>query len=174
MRVRTPRPTLYVKSTLEGARVRNLLVAKGLPAEVVEITCPEQEDALAEINAEGVYPVLVDRELVVYGPALDEYVHERWPGPQLMPQEPIARAQARMLALWVKGWYGRSRQEQLAHLRGVEAVFQPGNKYFFGDQPTVVDIALAPLLTSGDFEPATTIFARYISRLTPDAIRLAA
>jgi len=170
----TYRPTLYVKSTLEDARLRALLEVKGAPAEVIEVTTPAQEIALAELNTERVYPVLIDRELVVYGSALDEYINERWPGPSLVPQEPIHRAQARMLVEWVKQWYRLPQHQQHAHLRSVEEVFQRGNKFFFGEQVTIVDVALAPLLASDDYEPTTTSFADYMARLSPASLRMAA
>lgn len=170
----TYRPTLYVKSTFEDARVTALLQAKGSPAEVIVVSTPEQEIALAEINTDQIYPLLIDRDLVVYGVALDEYVHERWPGPQLIPHEPINRAQARMLTEWIKQWYTKPQAERHSHLNSVEAVFKNGNKFFFGDQFTIVDIALLPLLSDGEYDPSSVSFANYIERLSSDQLRAAA
>lgn len=174
MSVLTSKPTLYATDTLESKRVRAMLGEKGKPIEVVRVT-DEIKEALDEINAEGVYPLLVDRGLVAYGHALEEFIHERWPGPQLLPLDPLQRAQARMLAELIRSWYGLDGFAKMKHLREVESAFEPTHRFFFGPQVSVVDIALIPLLHDFPFRPLSQHFAQYIERLQSlDAYREAA
>lgn len=165
MPIRAIRPTLYVKRTLEDERVRALLFEKDSSIRVEVVDDPEQEASLAEINTENVYPILIDRNLAIYGRPLDEFIHERWPCPQLLPDEPKQRAYARMLEQWICSWYSKPPAERLASLREVEHSFRRDHRYFFGHQLSIVDVALRPLLRVDDYDPATPHFADYIDRL---------
>lgn len=162
----TARPTLYVKRTLEDERVRALLHEKGDPIEVIFVDEPEQEIALADVNVDQTYPVLVERTLVAYGTALDEYIHERWLGPQLLPHEPFRRAQARMLEGMIKRWYSLPSFELCDRIAEVEKVYEPSHLYFFGEQYTIVDVALLPLFKLDVYDPHTAAFADYMDRVS--------
>ncbi len=164
MSLSASRPTLYVSESLESQRVTALFAEKGSPVPVVYLD-HEVEKLLNAADVGGRYPVLVDRGLVVFGSPLDEYIHERWPGPQLLPIDPIHRAQARMLENWVREWYDADGFAKTKHLREVESVFDANNKFFFGPQVSVVDVALIPLLRSFPYKPLSPAFGRYIERL---------
>lgn len=159
------RPALYVKATREDTRLRALFAEKGNPVDITVISSPEQEIALSEVNVDNVYPVLVDRHLILYGSALDEYVHERWPGPQLLPTDPTHRAYARMLEGYIRRWYSLPEPEVTKYLTGVEKLYDAKNTYFLGRLITVVDIALLPLVCNDAYDPETVAFADYIDRL---------
>lgn len=175
MGIWTAKPTLYTKPGLESERVRALLAEKGSPVEVVEVTTAAQEEALSEVNVDGVFPILIDKGLVAYGHALDEYIHERWPGPQLIPTTPMQRAHARMLAGWIKEWYGLNSSEQNDRLLEVEHSYDASNRWFLGTTLSIVDIALMPLLFRRTYAPVTLGFSQYIERLMgQDAFKAAA
>lgn len=161
----TSRPTLYVKQSLEDQRLRALLAEKGDPIEIVEVNSAQHELNLLDVNVDRVYPVLIERTLVAYGTPLDEYIHERWPGPQLLPLDPYRRAQARMLEGMIKKWYGLQSFELCDRIADVEKVFDPTHNYFFGSQFSIVDVALLPLFKLDVYDPATAAFSDYMDRV---------
>ena len=81
-----------------GERVRIACALKRIDYEYVSI----QDigwDAYIQINPQGLLPTLqVDGALIVQSTAILEYIEERFPTPALLPEAPIARAQARAVA----------------------------------------------------------------------------
>jgi stringent starvation protein A len=165
----TSEPVAYTNSDYEGHRIR-LLIAEKHARVVTRINdVDEFPESLAEVNPDNIYPVLIDKNLVCYGSALEELLHERFPSPTLLPVDPIKRAQVRMLANQVRNWYSLPRQELNARLLEVEEFFEHiPTLYMAGNVISIVDVALIPLLHEavqlGTFIPGPH-FQRYIQRV---------
>jgi RNA polymerase-associated protein len=112
----------------------------------IELRPGRASDYLLAVNTSHVYPVLIDKNLLCHGAALEEMLHERYPAPMLLPADPIRRAQHRMLANQVRSWYSLTAAELAERLREVVAAYDGTTEFFLADHLTVVDIALAPLL----------------------------
>ena len=109
----------------------------------------------------GRVPVLVERDLILYeSNIINEYIDDRFPHPQLMPADPVMRARARL-------FLHRFEQELFCHIDSVEdgnpkavekarttirdnlTVIAPvfaKQKYMLGDEFSMLDVAIAPLL----------------------------
>lgn len=143
-------------------RCRFVLFEKGMDFEVRDVDLFQKTDDILMMNPYGQLPILVDRDLVLYeSNIINEYIDERFPHPQLMPADPVMRARVRLMLLTferelfvhVQTLENASRQsehalaakkigEQLTQLAPIFA----HNKYMLGDDFTMPDIALAPLL----------------------------
>ncbi|MER2554072.1 MAG: glutathione S-transferase N-terminal domain-containing protein [Thauera sp.] len=141
-------------------RCRIVLFEKGMDFEVIDVDLYNKPEDIAIINPYNRVPVLVDRDLVLYeANIINEYIDERFPHPQLMPPDPIMRARARQLLHTFE-------QELFTHLEALEAA-QKGidkvrthvrdhltqlapvfskQKYMLGDEFSMLDVAIAPLL----------------------------
>ena len=141
-------------------RCRIVLFEKGMDFEVIDVDLYNKPEDIAVINPYNRVPVLVDRDLVLYeANIINEYIDERFPHPQLMPPDPIMRARARQLLHTFE-------QELFTHLEALEAA-QKGvdkvrthvrdhltqlapvftkQKYMLGDEFSMLDVAIAPLL----------------------------
>lgn len=141
-------------------RCRIVLYEKGMDFEVIDVDLFNKPEDIAVINPYNRVPVLVDRDLVLYeSNIINEYIDERFPHPQLMPPDPIMRARARQLLHTFE-------QELFTHLAALEAnqkgvdkvrahvrdhltqlapVFAK-QKYMLGDEFSMLDVAIAPLL----------------------------
>ncbi|MGB6155107.1 MAG: glutathione binding-like protein, partial [Castellaniella sp.] len=115
-------------------------------------------------NPYGQVPILVERDLVLYeSNIINEYIDERFPHPQLMPADPIMRARTRLflynfekeLFVHVSTLENRSitdekvRDAARANIRDRLAQLAPllvKNKYMLGDDFSMLDVAVAPLL----------------------------
>jgi RNA polymerase-associated protein len=133
---------------------------------------------------------------------INEYIDERFPHPQLMPPDPVARARARLFLF-------NFEKELFVHVSSIEQEKASGkpsekvlekarsairdrltqlapifvkNKYMLGDEFSMLDVAIAPLLWRLDYyeidlsrnaaplmKYAERIFSRpaYIEALTP-------
>ena len=146
-------------------------------------------------------PILVERDLILYeSNIINEYIDERFPHPQLMPGDPVDRARVRLFLL-------NFEKELFVHVSTLEARASKGNekalekarshirdrltqlapvflknKYMLGDNFSMLDVAIAPLLWRLDYygidlsknaapllKYAERIFSRpaYIEALTP-------
>ncbi|CAM5353138.1 glutathione S-transferase N-terminal domain-containing protein [Thauera mechernichensis] len=141
-------------------RCRIVLFEKGMDFEVIDVDLYNKPEDIAVINPYNRVPVLVDRDLVLYeSNIINEYIDERFPHPQLMPPDPIMRARARQLLHTFE-------QELFTHLEALEAgqkgvdkvrthvrdhltqlapVFTK-QKFMLGDEFSMLDVAIAPLL----------------------------
>ena len=141
-------------------RCRIVLFEKGMDFEVIDVDLYNKPEDIAIINPYNRVPVLVDRDLVLYeANIINEYIDERFPHPQLMPPDPIMRARARQLLHTFE-------QELFTHLEAPEAA-QKGvdkvrihvrdhltqlapvftkQKYMLGEEFSMLDVAIAPLL----------------------------
>ncbi|WP_028874667.1 glutathione S-transferase N-terminal domain-containing protein [Tepidiphilus margaritifer] len=143
-------------------RCRIVLYEKGMDFEVTDVDLLDKQADVARINPYGRVPVLVDRELVLFEPnIINEYIDERFPHPQLMPPDPILRARARQLLQTLEN-------ELFRHMRALEdaqeeapreqarqtirdqlvqlAPILSRQKYLFGEDYSMIDVAMAPLL----------------------------
>jgi glutathione S-transferase len=78
------------------ARARIALAEKGLDYETVEIDLRSRPDWVYELNATGRVPILDDGFVLPESAVIMEYLEERYPSPALLPDDPAARAAARL------------------------------------------------------------------------------
>jgi RNA polymerase-associated protein len=176
-------------------RCRIVLYEKGMDFQVIDVDLFARPEDIAMINPYGRVPVLVERDLILYEPnIINEYIDERFPHPQLMPPDPIMRARARQLlttmerevfihveALEKNPKADKPRQTIRDRLTEMTPVFVK-QKYMLGDDFSMLDVAIAPLLWRLDhygielpksaallMKYAERIFSRqgYIDALTP-------
>lgn len=154
--------TLYSGAVdLLSHRVRIVLAEKGVSYEVINVEARGKPEDLLELNPYGNVPTLVDRELALYEPTIiTEYLDERFPHPPLMPVYPVARAKARLIIHRLDKELGplirKLESSKTADLRAVAKdlasyllqlvpVFS-SSPYFMGDEFTLVDCCIAPIL----------------------------
>jgi RNA polymerase-associated protein len=154
--------TLYSRGDDPGSHwVRIVIAEKALEPRVVEVHPGHPPEDLLDLNPYQSVPTLVDRELVVYEPRIiTEYLDERFPHPTMFPNEPVARAQARVALHRIEqDWYGsaraieasegRDRQRQrkilVESLLASEALFRV-KPWFLADSFSLLDAAVAPIL----------------------------
>jgi len=154
--------TLYSATTCHlSHRCRIVLFEKGMDFQIIDVDLDNKPEDLAVMSPYGRVPVLVERELILYEPnIINEYVDDRFPHPQLMPADPVMRARARLFLY-------RFEQELFCHIAAVEngtpkvadkaravicdnltmiaSVFVK-QKYMLGDEYSMLDVAIAPLL----------------------------
>jgi len=182
-------------------RCRLVLFEKGMDFEVRDVDLFNKPEEISTMNPYGQVPILVERELVLYeSNIINEYIDERFPHPQLMPADPLMRARARLMLfnfekeLFVhvstlendkseaaNANHEKARMKIRDHLTSLAPLFQR-NKYMLGDEFSMLDVAIAPLLWRLDYygielsktaaplmKYAERIFSRpaYIEALTP-------
>ncbi len=167
-------------------RVRIVLAEKGVSYEVVNIEARGKPEDLLELNPYGSVPTLVDRELALYEPnIIAEYLDERFPHPPLMPVYPVARAKARLIIYRFDREWGPlirkleagkntdirpAAKELSGYILQLLPVFNAA-PYFMGDEFTLVDCCIAPVLWrlpawGITFSPAETkIINKYADRV---------
>ncbi|AYD62589.1 glutathione S-transferase [Achromobacter sp. HZ01] len=182
-------------------RCRFVLFEKGMDFEIRDIDLYNKPEDIAVMNPYGQVPILVERDLVLYeSNIINEYIDERFPHPQLMPADPVMRARTRLflynfekeLFVHVSTLEDRSAkpdEKKLANarqnIRDRLAQLAPmllKNKYMLGEEFSMLDVAVAPLLWRLDHygielpknaaplqKYAERIFSRpaYIEALTP-------
>ena len=182
-------------------RCRIVLYEKGMDFQVIDVDLFAKAEEIAIINPYGRVPVLVERDLILYEPnIINEYIDERFPHPQLMPGDPVARARVRLFLFnfekelfsnvnLLEGRGVKASEKQLERAREqirdrltqLAPIFLK-NKYMLGDDFSMLDVAIAPLLWRLDYygidlsknavpllKYAERIFSRpaYIEALTP-------
>ncbi len=141
-------------------RCRIVLYEKGMDFQVIDVDLFNKPEDIAVINPYNRVPVLVDRDLVLYeSNIINEYIDERFPHPQLMPPDPIMRARARQLLFTLE-------QELFSHIDALEKNLKAADKarihvrdrlielapifskqkHMLGDEFSMLDVAIAPLL----------------------------
>ncbi|MEX2199458.1 MAG: glutathione binding-like protein, partial [Burkholderiales bacterium] len=116
---------------------------------------------LAVMNPYNRLPVLVERDLILYeSNIINEYIDERFPHPQLMPADPVMRARARLMLYNMEAELfsqvealesGREKQVDKARQQITERLIELSpvftrTKHMLGDDFTMLDVAVAPLL----------------------------
>ena len=184
-------------------RCRFVLFEKGMDFEIRDVDLFNKPEDVAVMNPYGQVPILVERELILYeSNIINEYIDERFPHPQLMPGDPVDRARVRLFllnfekelfshvaTLEAHARHGKANDKAMdkarAHIRDRLTQMAPvflKNKFILGENFSMLDVALAPLLWRLDFygidlsknaapllKYAERIFARpaYIEALTP-------
>ena len=182
-------------------RCRLVLFEKGMDFEIRDVDLFNKPEDISTMNPYGQVPILVERELTLYeSNIINEYIDERFPHPQLMPSDPLMRARARlMLFNFEKELFvnvhtlenEKSRSAEKSHekarneIRDRLTTLAPlflKNKYMLGEEFSMLDVAIAPLLWRLDhygvelsktaaplMKYAERIFSRpaYIEALTP-------
>jgi RNA polymerase-associated protein len=182
-------------------RCRLVLFEKGMDFEVRDVDLFNKPEDISTMNPYGQVPILVERELILYeSNIINEYIDERFPHPQLMPADPLMRSRARLMlfnfekelfvhvnvlendkAKHSEKAHDRARSEIRDRLTTLAPLFLK-NKYMLGDEFSMLDVAVAPLLWRLDhygielsktaaplMKYAERIFSRpaYIEALTP-------
>lgn len=145
-------------------RCRFVLFEKGMDFEIRDIDLYNKPEDIAVMNPYAQVPILAERDLVLYeSNIINEYIDERFPHPQLMPADPIMRARTRLflynfekeLFVHVSTLENRSitdektRDVARANIRDRLAQLAPllvKNKFMLGDDFSMLDVAIAPLL----------------------------
>ncbi|HUH59076.1 MAG TPA: glutathione S-transferase N-terminal domain-containing protein [Candidimonas sp.] len=181
-------------------RCRFVLFEKGMDFEIRDIDLYNKPEDIAVMNPYGQVPILVERDLILYeSNIINEYIDERFPHPQLMPADPVMRARTRLflynfekeLFVHVSVLENRNSTDTKAqdfarqNIRDRLAQLAPmllKNKYMLGEEFSMLDVAVAPLLWRLDHygvelpknaapiqKYAERIFSRpaYIEALTP-------
>lgn len=154
--------TLYSTITCPFShRCRIVLHEKDMDFQVIDVDPNNQPEDLAVMNPYGRAPVLVERDLILYeSNIINEYIDDRFPHPQLMPADPVMRARARLFLY-------RFEQELFSHIDTIENKDQKAadkaraivsdnltviapifekQKYMLGDDFSMLDVSIAPLL----------------------------
>lgn len=182
-------------------RCRFVLFEKGMDFEIRDIDLFNKPEDISVMNPYGQVPILVERDLILYeSNIINEYIDERFPHPQLMPADPVMRARTRLflynfekeLFIHVAALENRAIREDEKRLNIARAAIRDRlsqlaplmlkNKYMLGEEFSMLDVAMAPLLWRLDHYgielPKTAapiqkygerIFSRpaYIEALTP-------
>lgn len=153
--------TLYSGTTCPFShRCRIVLFEKQMDFQLVDVDLLTKSEDIAVINPYTKVPVLVYSDLVLYEPnVISEYIDERFPHPQLMPPDIPSRARARQMLLTMD-------QEFVGHIDALErnlksaeksratirdrliqlSVLFSKQKYMLGEEFSLLDVAIAPLL----------------------------
>ena len=96
-------------------RCRLVLFEKGMDFEIRDVDLFNKPEDISVMNPYGQVPILVERDLILYeSNIINEYIDERFPHPQLMPPDPVARARARLFLFKV--------QQKQAHTRTLDRI----------------------------------------------------
>ncbi len=142
-------------------RCRFVLFEKGMDFQIIDVDLYNKPEDIAVMNPYNQVPILVERDLVLYeSNIINEYIDERFPHPQLMPADPIMRARARLfLFRFEKELFSqidnldsasqqksdKARQIIRDNLVQIAPVFTK-QKFMLGDEFSMLDVAIAPLL----------------------------
>ena len=142
-------------------RCRFVLYEKGMDFQVIDVDLYNKPEDIAVMNPYNRLPVLVERDLVLYeSNIINEYIDERFPHPQLMPADPVFRARARLMLFNMEVELfsqidaldsGKEKHVERAKAQVTDRLveFAPvftKTKYMLGDEFTMLDVAIAPLL----------------------------
>ena len=154
--------TLYSGTTCPFShRCRIVLFEKGMDFQIVDVDLFDKPEDLAVMNPYNQTPVLVERDLVLYeSNIINEYIDDRFPHPQLMPSDPALKARARLFLFRFEDDLfshiqaiesGTPRQAEQARGQVRDSLIQVApvflkQKYMLGDDFSMLDVAIAPLL----------------------------
>ena len=147
-------------------RCRFVLFEKGMDFEIRDVDLYNKPEDISIMNPYGQVPILVERDLILYeSNIINEYIDERFPHPQLMPADPVMRARARLFLfnfereLFIHVQQLESRDQNRDSARLIEQArtqirdrltqLSPifiKNKHMLGDEFSMLDVAIAPLL----------------------------
>jgi RNA polymerase-associated protein len=137
------------------------MAAKGITYDLIAVdTANPPEDLLMLAPHYHSVPTLVERDNAIYiSNVISEYLDERYPHPALMPAEPIFRAMHRIAVRQVEQDWVPQVQAIMAGGKNVEPArkrlkelileslpFFKSNKFFFGNEMSLVDCAITPII----------------------------
>lgn len=146
-------------------RCRLVLFEKGMDFEIRDVDLFNKPEEISMMNPYGQVPILVERDLILYeSNVINEYIDERFPHPQLMPSDPVSRARVRLfllnfekeIFLHVATLENKHKEKDEATLKALRHAIHDRllqlspiftkNKYMLGDDFSMLDITIAPLL----------------------------
>ena len=144
-------------------RCRFVLYEKGMDFEIKDVDIFNKPEDLAVMNPYNRVPVLVERDLILYeSNIINEYIDERFPHPQLMPGDPVMRGRGRLVLFRMeKELFSlvhvlenpnstnkemTKARESIGNGLTMLAPAFTKNKYILGDDFSMIDVALSPLL----------------------------
>ena len=142
-------------------RCRIVLHEKGMDFEIKDVDLREKPEEIAMMNPYNQVPILVERDLTLYeSNIINEYIDERFPHPQLMPADPVMRARTRLFLFNIErdlfahindiaNGTGKTAEKARAIVRDNLAQIAPiftKQKYMLGEEYSMLDVAIAPLL----------------------------
>ena len=143
-------------------RCRFVLFEKGMDFEIKDVDLFNKPDDIAVMSPYGQVPILVERDLILYeSNIINEYIDERFPHPQLMPADPVMRARARLflfnferelfvhVSVLEKAGNPKAMEKARLSIRDQLTQLSPiftKNKFMLGEEFSMLDVALAPLL----------------------------
>jgi len=182
-------------------RCRLVLFEKGMDFEIRDVDLFNKPEDISIMNPYGQVPILVERDLILYeSSVINEYIDERFPHPQLMPSDPVSKARVRLFLMnfekelfvhiaKIENDKGSLSEEELKNSKNMvrDRLVQLApiflkNKYMMGEDFSMLDIVIAPLLwrldhygiilpktASGLLKYAERVFSRpaFIESLTP-------
>lgn len=142
------RPTLYTRRDGEGLAIRYLAALKRAPLDFKIVESLPIE--LLPFNRTRLLPFYIDKTVALHGYALQAYMEERYPAPSLLPDEPVPRAQVRVLAEIVHSHTQDLDADLYEHasefVDELERCTSRDDKFIIGDSMSMVDVAVVPFL----------------------------
>jgi RNA polymerase-associated protein len=140
-------------------RTRIVLAEKELPVTIVELDAEDLPVDFLKLNPYGKLPTVIDRDIVFFeSSVVNEYLDERYPHPPLKPGSPAERAQMRLAVmqlerelfpLYIETQNPRKKKEAVkklgAYMDSLNS-YLARQEYFIGEQYTLADVTLAPIL----------------------------
>ena len=139
-------------------RTRIVIHEKNIEANIEDVLDGQWPEDVAASNPYGTSPTLMDRDLVLFNSnVIMDYFDERFPHPPLMPVDPVARAKTRLMLHRIdKDWYSlwqallagkpaKARKSVQEDLTVLAPIFEE-SEFFMGDEFSLLDCSLAPLL----------------------------
>ncbi|OZB51961.1 MAG: glutathione S-transferase, partial [Thiomonas sp. 14-66-4] len=146
-------------------RCRFVLFEKGMDFEIRDVDLFNKPEDVNVMNPYGQVPILVERDLILYeSNIINEYIDERFPHPQLMPGDPVARARVRLFLFnfekelfvhvsTLESRASRSNEKAMEKARAairdrltqLVPIFTK-NRFMLGDDFSMLDVSIAPLL----------------------------
>ena len=157
--------TLYSYEACPYAqRTQMTLLEKGIDFELVEVDLYDRPDWWADLSPYGKVPLLKDGDGIVFESAIiNQYIEESFPGPVLLPTDPLERAHARIWMDYCDSRFmaachqliadRRNEEQQVANREKLRGVFRymenglremGGGPFWMGKQFTLVDIQFTP------------------------------
>ena len=154
--------TLYSGTTCPfSQRCRIVLFEKGMDFQIIDIDLYNMPEDIGVMNPYNRVPILVERDLILYeSNIINEYIDERFPHPQLMPADPVMRARARSFLFRFEAELfsqvsvleagnaklaDKARAMIRENLVQIAPVFVK-QKFMLGEEFSMLDVAIAPLL----------------------------
>ena len=161
-RNRKPLMTLYSDVQCPFSHQTRIVVQeKQIDCQIVDLVDGHWPEEVASANPYAQGPTLFDRDIVIFhSPIIMEYLDERFPHPSLMPNDPGARAQMRLmlhrletdwLAMWPqlsgrdKSPATKAKKTLREDLTVLAPLFEQYD-YLMSDEFSLIDCYIAPLL----------------------------